>query len=305
MNRELLFRFFENNTSIEEEKLIRHWLEQSEKNKQYLMDERVAYNIMLLAGSDNVVKRAVVSKLSPWKWGIAASILLLVSVSTLYFINKQSNSTKYTTIFVPAGQRVNVILADSTNIWLNANTSLKYPTAFLDKNRMVYLDGEAFFDVSKNKDKPFIVKTKSGDVLVTGTRFNIDADAKNHVFETSLFEGGVELYQNDQKVATLKPNQKSSLKDGKIIITTIDGENESQWKDGIIAFKDKNLTEIIPSLAKNFNVEIIIQSKKISTETFSGKFKQAAGIEYALQILQKSVDFTYHKDELTGTIYIN
>ncbi|TKB97201.1 FecR family protein [Pedobacter cryotolerans] len=304
MNRELLFRFFENNTSIQEEKLIRHWVEQSEENHQFLLSERLAYNIMLLAGSADSVKKITVTKFSPWKWGIAASILILISIGSIFYFNKPTNSVKYSTIIVPPGQIVNVILADSTRVWLNANTSLKYPTEFLEKNRMVYLDGEAFFDVSKNKEKPFIVKTKVGDILVTGTRFNIDAFAKDNTFETSLFEGGVELYQNDQKIASLKPNQKSTFIDGKIIISTIDGEDDYLWRDGIFAFKDKNLAEILPSLSKSFNVKISIQSKNLSSNTFSGKFKLNDGVDYALQTLQRSVKFTYQKDEKTGNIYI-
>lgn len=304
MNRDLLFRFFEGKTNVPEEKLIRHWMESSSANQKVFTDERIAYDIMLMNSPEVPVKQNRIFKFSPWVWSSVASVVLLVSISILYLTFLKNNPVQYSTILVPAGQRVNLILADSTNVWLNANSTFRYPTEFLKENRTVYLDGEAYFEVSKNKKKPFMVKTKQGDILVTGTHFNVDAYSKYHFFETSLFEGGVELYKDNIKLTSLKPDQKSTLKNGKLTISAITETDSYLWRKGLIAFRNEKLEEILHSFSKNFNVEIKIQAKKLPQDTYSGKFRQSEGLDYALQILQKSIRFNYQKDDKTGTLYI-
>lgn len=304
MNRDLLFRFFEGKTNLAEEKLIRHWMESSGANQKFFTEERMAYDIMLMNSPEVTAKQTPIVKFSPWMWGAAACVVLLISVGILYLMNLQNGPVQYTTILVPPGQRVNLILADSTNVWLNANSSLRYPTEFMKDTRTIYLDGEAYFDVTKNKKKPFTVKTKQGDIRVTGTRFNVDAYSKYGLFETSLFEGGVELYKNNTKLATLKPDEKSTLKNGRLTVSPITGTDSYLWRKGLIAFRNEKLEEILHSFSKNFNVEIKIQAKKLPQETYTGKFRQAEGLDYALQILQKNIRFNYQKDDKTGVIYI-
>jgi len=92
----------------------------------------------------------------------AAAVALLLIVGGLYLFNKNHYPEQYNTILVPPGQRINLILADNSNVWLNANTTLRYPTQFSKKNRTVYIDGEGYFEVSKNKKRPFIDKTNLG-----------------------------------------------------------------------------------------------------------------------------------------------
>ena len=89
------------------------------------------------------------------------------------------------TITVPAGQRINITLADGTNVWLNARTTIQYPITFNEKERLVKLDGEAYFDVTKDKSKPFIVQTNNYNVEVLGTKFDVDSYSETEIFETT------------------------------------------------------------------------------------------------------------------------
>jgi len=305
VNKELLYRFFEGNASVNEEKQIKQWLDASEANHRVFFQERKVYDAILLTTRGTSLKQKRKVLLSPWATGVAAAIALLLIVSGLYLLIGKDSTGPYNTLFVPPGQRINLILADNSNVWLNSNTEFCYPSSFSKKNRTVYLNGEAYFDVSKNEKKPFIVKTGQGDVRVTGTSFNVEAYSRFNSFETSLFEGGVEIYKNEVKLAALKPNEKAVLSNnGLLVVSKIEDTDEYLWRNGLIAFNNKQLEEILLSLEKYFDIKIQIDSKKLPKHTYTGKFRQSDGVDYALRVLQRSIRFTYERNEETGTIYI-
>lgn len=307
MNRDLLYRFFESNTSLEEEKQIRQWLNTSEANRITFMRERKTYDALLLTSPGTSKPAREIRTISWYRIGTIAATLLLLIVSTLYIhglIYENNMQEEYNTLVVPPGQRIHLILADNTDIWLNANSTFRYPSEFSKKERTVYLDGEAFFDVSKNDKKPFMVKTVSGDIKVTGTSFNVEAYSKQGGFETSLFEGSVEIYRDNLKLTTLKPDERSYLKEGKLYVTQITDRDKYLWKEGLIAFNNKTLEDILLSLEKYFNVQIQVSHNKLPQHTYTGKFRQSDGVDYALRVLQKSIRFSYERDEATGIVYI-
>ncbi|MDY9919381.1 sigma factor regulatory protein, FecR/PupR family [Proteiniphilum saccharofermentans] len=305
MNKDLLYRFFEGNTTLEEEKQIRQWIDTSEENRITFLQERKIYDAILFRSpgisNTNRKRRTIGYHIG----AIAASLFILIaSALYLHTLRQENNSLDYNTLVVPAGQRIHLILADNTDIWLNANSTLRYPTEFSRKDRTVYLDGEAFFEVSKDDKKPFMVKTTSGDIKVTGTSFNVEAYSKHGGFETSLFEGSVEIYKNDHKLTTLKPDERSYLKDGKLYVTPITDMDKYLWKDGLIAFNNKRLEDILQSLEKYFDIRIQISNSSLPQRTYTGKFRQSDGVDYALRVLQKSIHFSYQRDETTGIVYI-
>lgn len=305
MNKELLYRFFEGSASVNEEKQIRQWLDASEANRHLFFRERKVYDALLLTPRETSLKQKRKVTLSPWAASTAAAVALLLIVSGLYLFNREDSTKQYNTILVPPGQRINLILADNSNVWLNANTEFRYPAAFSKKNRTVYLNGEAYFDVSKNKKKPFIVKTGQGDIQVTGTSFNVEAYSRFNSFETSLFEGSVDIIKNDTKLVSLKPNEKAILSSNEeLVVSKIEDTDEYLWRKGLIAFNDKQLEEILLSLEKYFDIRIQIDAEKLPQHTYTGKFRQSDGVDYALRVLQRSIRFTYERNEETGTIYI-
>jgi ferric-dicitrate binding protein FerR (iron transport regulator) len=237
----------------------------------------------------------------------AVAVFLLLLVSGLYWMrirDERNFAAQYHTLQVPAGQRINLILADNTNVWLNANSIFRYPTAFAKKERTVYLEGEAYFEVSKNKEKPFIVKTNEGDINVTGTSFNVKARSEHHIFETSLFEGSVDIYDNHRKKVSLKPNQRSVCENGQWVVSQITDYDQFLWRKGLIAFDNKSLGDILETLSAYFDVQIRIEAQSLPKNTYTGKFRQSDGIDYALRVLRKSIRFSYEKDDETGVIYI-
>lgn len=304
MNRNLLHSFFNGKSTLEEEKQIRGWIEASETNKKIFNEERVIFDTLILNSHIDLkqVKGSRVTNL--WIISTSVAVALLLLVSTLFLLNNNSVAEQFNTIIVPPGQRINLILSDNTNLWLNANTTFRYPTEFAKDNRTVFLDGEAFFEVTENEKKPFIVKTGQGDIHVTGTTFNVEAYSKFNSFETSLFEGGVDICNNESKLVSLLPNQKSVLVDNKLLVSKITDRDEYLWRDGLIAFKSKELGGILLTLEKYFDVDIQILTDKLPQHTYTGKFRQSDGVDYALRVLQRSIRFNYERDEETGTIYI-
>ena len=304
MNKDLLFKFFEGKSSLDEEKKIREWMEESNSNFNCFMKTRREYDIQILSGSNVIASNK--KKLIPLQWivGAAATIIILI-IGGIYLFNIENNIEQYNTIIVPAGQRINLILSDNTNLWLNANTEFRYPTEFSKKNRTVYLDGEAYFEVSKDENKPFIVKTSKGDVHVTGTSFNVEAYSKFDNFVTSLFEGGVDIYIKDNKSVTLFPNELGLLENNQFLIKNITDNDHNLWKDGLISFRNKGIEEILISLEKYFDIEIQINTSNLPQHTYTGKFRHSDGVEYALRVLQKSINFYYSRDVDSGIIFIN
>lgn len=306
MNQNLLYKFFEGSTSFEEEKKIKNWLERSEANFDILMQRRKEYDIQILSGSKKLSNKRRKNIEIPLTFisGVAAVIIALI-IGGIYLFNVGDRTEQFNTILVPAGQRINLILSDNTNLWLNSNTTFRYPTEFSNENRTVYLDGEAYFEVSKDKKKPFIVKTMKGDIHVTGTTFNVEAYSQFDSFETSLFEGGIDIFNDDTKLVSLRPNEISSLKNGELSISNITDTDHYLWKDGLIAFNNQNLEEILLTLEKYFDVDIQITSTNLPQHSYTGKFRQSDGVDYALRVLQKSIRFNYNRDENSRVIFIN
>jgi Fe2+-dicitrate sensor, membrane component len=304
MDKDTLYRFFEGTATFGEEKRIRNWLQQSEINYDIFLRERKEYDALLLTPYKSFSKEKRKRLLSPWIASAAASVILLLIVGGLYLYTNQEREEEYNTIVVPPGQRINLILSDNTSLWLNANTTFRYPTEFFKRNRTVYLDGEAYFDVSKNEKKPFVVKTGAGDIRVTGTSFNVEAYSRFDTFETSLFEGGVDIYKDEVKLASLRPNEKSLFENNKISISKITDTDKYLWRNGLIAFNDQKLENILTSLEKYFDIKIEINARSLPQHTYTGKFRQSDGVDYALRVLQKSIHFKYERNEETGVIYI-
>jgi hypothetical protein len=122
------------------------------------MRERKIYDALLLVSPQSSLENKKEVRISLWMVSTAVAVFLLLLVSGLYWMrirDERNFAAQYHTLQVPAGQRINLILADNTNVWLNANSIFRYPTAFAKKERTVYLEGEAYFEVNKNKEKPY------------------------------------------------------------------------------------------------------------------------------------------------------
>lgn len=312
INKGILHRFYKGIATVSEETEVKKWIEETEENKKFFFQERKLYDSILFNKKTLQTKHKIAKQKKLFTWSsfinVAAVLLFIITVGLLtskYFENR-TRSDDLHTIIVPAGQRINLILADNSSIWLNANTIFKYPTEFSKKHREVYLDGEGYFDVSANKKKPFIVTTPQGGIQVTGTKFNVSAYSEYEKFETSLFSGNISVYlkNNAAEIINIRPTQKAILQNGKLKIEGIKDYDEFLWIKGLIAFNNEQIEEILAVLGQFFDTKIQIDTSSLPNNTYTGKFRQSDGIDYALRVLQKSIYFTYERDNEEQVIYI-
>jgi len=230
-------------------------------------------------------------------FGKVAAVALAVVASTvfftLYFVKNDVNVTN--TLYVPAGQRAQLTLQDGTVVWLNAQSTLTYPARFSGKERRVSLVGEAFFEVAKNKRKPFIVETQHIKLKVLGTQFNIYNYPKSDISQVALIEGSVQICSDNLSVV-LKPNEEFTLEDGKGTVSEISNSNHFLWKDGIYCFENERLLDIIDKLQLYYDVTIKVKDPEIFNVPYTGKFRQRDGIDEILRIIRKIHHFNIKKD---------
>lgn len=315
MERAWLYKFFEGTASLEEEKAIREWLAASPEHEEILLKERKLFDAMLLWGEDaetsgqDVRKESLKgrSSLRTELLKVAAVVLLTLGLNTLYHhVFDREEPVAMQTVTVPAGQRVNIKLPDGSNVWLNARTTLRFPFAFRSGRREVELDGEAYFDIVKDKKHPFIVETSKAKVEVYGTQFNVDAYTDRDEFEATLMSGSVKVISaaNPLDMQLLAPDSKAYLEKGRLKVAPVDDYNPYRWKEGLICFRNETFRNIMKDFEKYYGMRIHVENKQVLKYFYTGKFRQADGIDYALRVLQKDIRFTYHRDDENHMLFI-
>jgi ferric-dicitrate binding protein FerR (iron transport regulator) len=238
----------------------------------------------------------------------AVALLLIASTffTTKYFLGHANNDEEINTLFVPAGQRAQLTLHDGTSVWLNAQSTLTYPARFSGKSRRVTVSGEAYFDVAKNSKKPFIVSTQDMEMKVLGTQFNVYSYPGAGCIKTDLIEGSLRVYNKESPNVgvTLKPNEQIVVKDGKMFPGEIRNSDYFLWKEGIYAFENERLLDIIEKLQLYYDVKIIVKDPEIFNVRYTGKFRQRDGIDEILRIIQKIQKFNVQKDTENNIITI-
>lgn len=188
----------------------------------------------------------------------------------------------YNTIKIPYGKKFQLQLSDGTLVHLNSGTTLKYPVKFIaGENRQVFLDGEAFFDVAKDKKHPFIVNADNLNVRVLGTHFNVSNYPEDAATDVVLVEGSVGMYNTNQefnadKNTILKPGYKGSFNKGNATILTkpVITDIYTSWINGGLTFRNMTFKNIITKLERRYNVTIINKNEKLANEKFNASFKE-------------------------------
>lgn len=228
-------------------------------------------------------------------------------------LNYQPNTTTqklvYNELRVPYGKTFNILLSDGTKVFLNAGTTLKYPVNFIKgKNREVFLEGEAFFEVSKDTKHPFIVNANNMNVKVLGTKFNMSSYKDDSEISTVLVEGSVSL-SNDSKpkeTSLLKPGYKGSWNksDSNISLEKVDTRIYTEWMHGDVIFRNSTFEEIIKKLERNYNVTIQNNHKALNLKKFNASFnKNIESIDDILISIGEIHPFTHTK--IDNKIIIN
>lgn len=313
MDRKVLHRFFAGTASFEEEEAVCDWVDASDKNREELIRERKYFDVLLLHKAKNSSMAQSGRRFSlPFVIGeslkIAAAISVLV-VSALYIYNnvaKPAPVLAMNKIVVPPGQRANLTLSDGTNVWLNACSELAYPASFTEESRSVSLKGEAYFDVSKDAEHPFIVQTNQCDIKVLGTKFNVQADESDCEFSVALLEGSIELTNkmNPGPSILLAPMQKAEWTGGKMVVDSIRNLDNYRWKEGLICFEDIRFADLMKRFEKTYDIRIVIRNKSLHDYKCSGKCRVSDGVDFILQVLQRSTRFTFSRNDDNTIIYI-
>ena len=190
----------------------------------------------------------------------------------------------YNKIETPIGGKYQVNLPDGSKVWLNSSSSLRFSALFNGHTREVELSGEAYFDVSKNKGKPFRVITKDQIVEVLGTQFNINSYSDEGPIKTTLIEGSVKIIYKD-KVVLLSPGQQFQPKELVSAVVEADTEEVVAWKDGYFVFKNEDIKSIMRKLSRWYNVEVSY-SGNIPEVGFGGNISRSKDISEVLDVLQ-------------------
>ena len=206
------------------------------------------------------------------------------------------------TLLVPKGGEYTLVLADGTKVWLNADSELIYPVTFSGDTREVEVRGEAYFKVSKDIDRPFIVKTVSGDVRVWGTEFNVQAYPENEKTITTLVNGKVSYLFTDGEEIFMKPSEELTADaEGKRSLRTVDTRYACSWKNGKFFFENKTLEELLLQLGKWYDVEVRFKDEAARELHFSGDLSRYKNIGTFIDMFEQCSDaqFTYEEGVLT------
>ncbi len=219
--------------------------------------------------------------------------------STLhYLINRQADGSKvvYNTLITPRGGEYQLVLADGTKVWLNAASSLRYPTTFSGEKREVYLTGEAYFEVAPltpkgELRKPFVVKTKKGEIKVLGTKFNVSAYEEDGKDITTLAAGAVRVTSQDKKGGVrLRPGYEAVIKGNSdnIKVDKANIKTALAWKNGQFIFENEELGNIMRTLSRWYDVKVVYEEGVDSLLHFTGRIRKYENITDILEKLEKT-----------------
>ena len=297
LNEDIIIRYLENRCSEEDFVLINEWMKESDENAGELFRMEEIYqlgkfpfeeeNLVVRAErrlgrrleQENQKKQEVFKLRSVLRYAAAiVGVMVLAAGLAYWFRNK---AEELVVASAAHGQVREMLLPDGTKVWLNQSSVLKYPRAFEGKERHVYLDGEAYFEVARNHEKPFMVKSPAMDVRVLGTSFNIKCRPDNSFAETTLIEGEVEVKdKSDKGRITLLPGQKAVLNrvTGRMQVKQVDPKMEIVWHNDLIPFEKSSIFQIAAALERFYGVKIILSPDVDSTNTYSGVLKKKDNI---------------------------
>ena len=204
----------------------------------------------------------------------------------LVYKSNKGSSTVYNTLSTPKAQKYSLQLADGTKVWLNASSSIKFPTAFSGSTRQVSITGEAYFEVSPDKRRPFTVDVKGMQIEVLGTHFNVNSYSDEEVIRTTLLEGSVVINQN-RKSKKLYPGQQATVNSiGDINLEkNVNLSQVMSWKNGLFYFENSSLQEVMRELSRWYDVEVVYVNG-IPDRNFEGEIQRNLKLSEVLRILE-------------------
>ncbi|MFA8449435.1 MAG: FecR family protein [Bacteroidales bacterium] len=300
----LLLKYFKGDISKKEKELIDKWLNEDSKNKTFFDQAARIWEAMEItpslecdynkAWNIHLSKRKA-NKSSFWNQSffirVAAIFLFLLALSSvIFFVKNRSTQIK---IYASNKSR-EIFLPDSTKVTLNKGSELSYAQNYnYRKNRYVHLDGEAFFEVNHNPQKPFIVKTNCVEVKVLGTQFNLNSISNNKIIDLNVFEGRVSFKDlQSRNIIIVDKGQKVHFDRESRIFSkpSLLEENSISWKTGELVFRNQSLQVVFNDLEKYFDRKIILKDKALGKMKISARFYESESIEEIVKSISIALD---------------
>jgi len=312
---DFLMAYLNGEANDEQKQLVIEWLKSPENNNLFqqlkkidslTIDLNLLRQFDLDKGKQQVRKKYRVNKvvsISVWMQRIAAILFIPVVLGGIWFYLQQNELRKNLAVLMVTqeiitqpGTKTHLFLPDSTEVWLNAASSLRFPSAFAGNERRISLEGEAIFKVYKNKKKPFIVSTSSMEVEAVGTEFNVSAYSGDLKFSTTLAEGKVKITD------LTKPDQVMFIDPGAQL--NFDTKNKTYkakqvrvqdviaWRDGVLIFNETPFYEVAAKLGRWFNADIQINDQSVANYRFTGTFT-SENLDQVMDLLTLSTPISY------------
>ena len=287
---ELLTRWLSGEADQREREAVAAWAAVSPEREQELLEMKKVFlasfiqngNAEAAGKKHSKVRRILLGSLS----AAAASALL---VGTGYMVSSELHpqpALSALSISAPSGQTASMMLSDSTTVWLNSNSELQVADGAKGE-RTVSLRGEAFFDVAKDPDHPFVVKCGQRNIRVLGTSFNVSSYSPEH-FAIDLLTGKVEMSDGNGFTCTLSPMERLEFNDGKYSKTQIGSTEERGWMDGFYHFSDISLRDVIRSIGNYYNVTIGFADPSLADLRCSCTFRKEDSLGHILSVICKA-----------------
>jgi len=210
----------------------------------------------------------------------------------------------YNEVEVPRGGEFDLILADGTTVWLNAGSKLRYPVEFVGNERKVYLEGEAFFDVTRDKQKQFVVETEKAKVRVYGTAFNVYAYPNEDEVAATLVRGAIDLKERGAgNRIRLEPGEQGCLVGGKLAKREVDVDMYTAWITGRMVFKSIRLGDMLKHLARWYDVDIVFTEERLKEVSFTGEVKKYDDFTEVLDVIESTQVVHFRIEDRTIIVY--
>jgi len=314
----LLIGYFSNELAESEKEKVDNWRKNSVDNEKVFQDMFNSWNAMpLLNQMESFNSFAALNKVNSrlkhfeqrkifiYLQKAAAILIIPLMIYAGYITFKNiaikeiaENNITMQSFTAKPGQLSNLILSDGTKIWLNSGATINFPDKFTGHKREVELDGEAYFEVAKNKEQPFLLKTSGINIEVLGTSFNVCSYKDDAASEVVLVEGKIKMFSEyDNKIHNygyLEPGKKAVFNKTKknVMVGNVDVDKYTSWRDGILIFRDDSMSEVVKRLSRWFNVDITISDPEIENYIYTATFSNET-LPQVLYLLKVSAPINY------------
>lgn len=315
LSEEIINRYLTGQCSEEELIEVNAWMKESEENARQLFRMEEIYHLgkfdqytdeqRILRAEKQLYKKldeekgkqSKILSMHRWmKYAAVIAVMLVMGGGVGYWFYQNGNNQQMMVAVASEGIVKEVVLPDGSKVWLNNAATLKYPREFSEKERNVYLEGEAYFEVTKNRHKPFTVQSDAIRVRVLGTTFNLKSDKRCRIAEATLIEGEIEVKGNKEEgQIILTPGQGAELNknNGRLTVKQVDAKLDAVWHDNLIPFQKADIFTITKALERFYDVKIILSPDIQTGKTYSGVLKRKSNIESVLKSLQNSIPIDY------------